>query len=109
MFFPFSGYLTRNKWGTLYSDACSNEIYQISPGGESNLKYKMEFGDRAWPESRKTEFYPFFDELQKFQLDFLHNFYEENEDGWCVDPMIYQDRVKKSINEGAEVRMDPKL
>ncbi len=81
MAFNFTGHVTRNNHGVLYTDACSNEIYQIDKEGVSFLRYKIDFGPNNWPEKRRHEHMAFFTELNKFELKFLQSPYEENEEG----------------------------
>jgi hypothetical protein len=81
MAFPFTGHLTRNNHGVLYTDATSNEIYQIDKEGVSFLKYKINFGSNSWSEKRKHEHMAFFMEINKLELEFLQSPYEENEQG----------------------------
>lgn len=80
MNFSFTGFVTRNQSDILYNAACSNEIYQVSGNGESQLKYKVDFGRNAWPENKKYDFNDFMQRISQFDLDFLMNRFEENSD-----------------------------
>jgi len=95
MFFPFCGHITRGKAGILYSDACSNEIYQIFSDESVSLKYYIDFGKSSWPESQKFDFHQYFMELQRFNIDFLQNFYEESDDG-----LIFQYQKRNKVYKG---------
>ncbi len=74
-----TGGLTNNKKGFLYSDATSSYIHQISDDGKVGPRYHINFGSSFIEEEKKYEFYDFFEDIQKGNLTFLTNLYEENE------------------------------
>lgn len=94
--FQLSGFITRNLDGILYSDACSNEIYQIDKNGDSYLKYKLSFGDRTWPENRKFDHFAFSSKTGNFEIDYLNSNYLENREALII-PYQIVNRLEKAI------------
>lgn len=76
-----TGNITKNNEGFLYSDATSCYIYQITPEGKSFPKYYIDFQTDFYEEENKYDFFNFFQKIQKGELNYLTNLYEENEKG----------------------------
>ena len=88
MHFIFSGYMAKNQEGILYSDACSDNVYQIYRDGTLNLKYSFDFGPKAWNESDRFDFNKFFLSISRFETDFLRNYFEESKEGLVFEYQI---------------------
>jgi hypothetical protein len=88
MHFPFTGYITRNKQGILYTDACSNNIYQVYSDGTSQLKYSFNFGNRTWKEDNRYDFNNFFSSISRFETDFLRCNFEESKEGLIFEYLM---------------------
>ncbi len=76
----FTGHITGYKDSFLYSDATSSRIYQISPEDKIELKYNFNFGNAQWDEDNIYKHETFFNKIQRGQLSFLRNQYEENDE-----------------------------
>lgn len=79
MKYAFTGYITTNNNGFLYSDATSSKIYEIIPEQNKLLKYKFKFEKNPWDEEKIFEHETFFKKIQLGQLSFLRSQYEEND------------------------------
>jgi hypothetical protein len=88
MHFPFTGYMTKNNKGILYTDACSNNIFQVNTDGTFSLKYSFDFGSKAWDESKRFEFNEFFASISRFETDFLRSYFEESQEGLVFEYQI---------------------
>ena len=78
MKFAFTGNLTKNTNGGLYSDATSSVIYQINDDETIYPKYTIKFKDNAWPEKDRYHHEEFFESIQRGEVNFLRNNYEES-------------------------------
>lgn len=78
MKFNFTGGITSNKNGFLYSDAASNSIYQVEDTGIA-LKYRVDFGQQMWQEEDLMKHEDFFEAVMNGELNFLRKDYEETE------------------------------
>jgi hypothetical protein len=91
MKFNFTGGITSNKSGFLYSDAASNNIYQIDDKGIT-VKYRVDFGYRMWPEEDRMRHEDFFSAVRKGELNFLRKDYEETESAIVFEYNQYDEK-----------------
>ena len=80
----FSGDISKNYEGLLYSEACSNNIYQIDKTGDIFHKYRIVFDGIVWPEKRRHEHMEFIKGYGNLEFSFLRSNFIENHNGLFI-------------------------
>ena len=100
MKYSFTGHITTYNNNFLYSDALSSNIYEINPtNGRKILKYRLLFNKNPWNEDDIYKHQTFFNKIQRGQVSFLRNEYEENKDAlvFCYNHSV-EDNPKVRVN-----------